>query len=60
MSRFKKFLYAYFSIILGFVVLSMLGDKVIGGELSPIEYFLSSPMAFGCTTLAVFIASLFL
>ena len=60
MSRFKKFLYAYFSIILGFVVLSILGVKVIGGELSPIEYFFSSPMAFGCTTLAVFIASLFL
>ena len=60
MSRFKKFLYAYFSIILGFVVLSLLGFKVIGGKLSPIEYFLSSPMAFGCTTLAVFIASLFL
>ena len=60
MSRFKKFLYAYFSIILAFVVLSILGVKVIGGELSPIEYFLSSPMAFGCTTLAVFVASLFL
>ena len=60
MSRFKKFLYAYFSIILGFVVLSILGVKVMGGELSPIEYFLSSPMAFCCITLAVFIASLFL
>ena len=60
MSRFKKFLYAYFSIILGFVVLSILGVKVIGGELSPIEYLFSSPMAFGSTTLAVFIASLFL
>ena len=60
MSRFKKFLYAYFSIILGFLVLSMLGFKVTGGELSLIEYFFSSPMAFGCATLAVFIASLFL
>ena len=60
MSRFKKFLYAYFTIILLMVVFSILGVKVIGGELSPIEYFLSSPMAFGCTTLAVFVASLFL
>ena len=60
MSRLKKFLYAYFSIILGFVVLSILGVKVIGGELSPIEYFLSSPQVFGCTTLAVFVVSLFL
>ena len=60
MSRFKKFLYAYFSIILGFVALSILGFKVIGGELSPIEYLFSSPMAFVCITLAVFIASLFL
>ena len=59
MSRFKKFLYAYFSIILGFVVLSILGVKATGGK-SPIEYFFSSPMIFGCTTLAVFIASLFL
>ena len=60
MSRFKKFLYAYFSIFLGFLVLSILGLKVTGGKLSPIEYFFSSPMAFGCITLAVFIASLFL
>ena len=60
MSRFKKFLYAYFSIILGFLVLSLLGFKVVGGKLSLIEYFFSSPMAFGCITLAVFIASLFL
>ena len=60
MSRFKKFLYAYFSIILGFVILSILGLKVIGGELSPIEYLFSSPMAFGSTTLAILIASLFL
>ena len=60
MSRFKKFLYAYFSIILGFLVLSLLGVKVVGGKLSPIEYLFSSPMAFGSATLAVFIASLFL
>ena len=60
MSRFKKFLYAYFSILLAFVVLSILGVKVIGGELSPIEYLFSKPQVFGCTTLAVFIASLFL
>ena len=60
MSRLKKFLYAYFTIILLMVVLSLLGVKVTGGELSPIEYFLSSQMAFGCTTLAVFVASLFL
>ena len=60
MSRLKKFLYAYFSIILAFVVLSILGVKVIGGELSPIEYFLSSPQVFGCTTLVIFVVSLFL
>ena len=60
MSRFKKFLYAYFSIILGFLVLSILGNKGSARELSPIEYLFSSPIVFGCTTLAVFIASLFL
>ena len=60
MSRFKKFLYAYFTIILLMIVLSALGFKVTGGELSLFEYFLSSPLAFGGTTLAVFIASLFL
>ena len=60
MSRLKKFLYAYFTIILLMVVLSALGAKVIGGELSPIEYFLSSPLAFGSTTLAIFVVSLFL
>ena len=59
MSRFKKFLYAYFSIILGFLVLSILGFKATGGK-SLIEYLFSSPMVFGSTTLAVFIASLFL
>ena len=50
MSRFKKFLYAYFSIILGFVVLSILGVKLIGGALSPIEQLGSRPMVFGCRT----------
>ena len=60
MSRFKKFLYAYFSIILAFIVISILGAKTIGGELSPIEYFFSSPQAFGCITLAIFVISLFL
>ena len=60
MSRLKKFLYLYFSIILGFILISILGAKVIGGELSPIEYLFSSPKVFGCTTLAVFVASLFL
>ena len=59
MSRFKKFLYAYFSIILGFLVLSILGAKATGGK-SLIGYFFSSPQVFGSTTLAVFIASLFL
>ena len=60
MSRFKKFLCAYFSIILAFIVISILGAKTIGGELSPIEYFFSSPQAFGCITLAIFVISLFL
>ena len=60
MSRFKKFLYAYFSIILAFIVISILGAKTIGGELSPIEYFFSSPQAFGCITLLIFVISLFL
>lgn len=60
MSRLKKFLYAYFSIILGFLVISLLGAKTIGGDMSPIEYLFSSPMAFGCITLAIFVVSLFL
>ena len=60
MGRFKKFLYAYFSVILGLVVLSMLGNKILGGKLSPIEYFFSEPYVFWCSTLAVFVASLFL
>ena len=60
MSRFKKFLYAYFSIILLMVVLSALGVKTLGGDMSIIEYFISSPQVFGCTTLVIFVASLFL
>ena len=60
MSRFKKFLYAYFSVILGFVVLSILGAKTVGGEMSPIELFLTDWMCFVGITLAVFVASLFL
>ena len=60
MSRLKKFLYLYFSIILAFFAISILGAKVIGGELSPIEYFFSSPQAFGCITLLIFVISLFL
>ena len=60
MSRLKKFLYLYFSAILLFVILSALGAKTLGGDMSPIEYFFSSPQAFGCITLALFIISLFL
>ena len=60
MSRFKKFLYAYFSVILGFVVISILGAKTTGGEMSPIELFLTDWMCFAGITLAVFVASLFL
>ena len=60
MSRFKKFLYAYFSVILGFVVISILGAKTVGGEMSPIELFLTDWMCFVGITLAVFVASLFL
>ena len=60
MSRFKKFLYVYFTIILLMVVLSALGAKTIGGDMSIIEYFISSPQVFGCITLAIFVVSLFL
>ena len=59
MGRIKKFLYLYFSAILLFVILSALGAKTLGGDLSLIEYFLE-PQAFGCITLALFIISLFL
>ena len=60
MSRLKKFLYLYFSAILLFAIISALGAKTIGGDMSPIEYFFSSPQVFGCITLALFIISLFL
>ena len=60
MGRIKKFLYLYFSAILLFVILSALGAKTLGGDLSLIEYFLTDPQAFGCITLALFIISLFL
>ena len=60
MSRLKKFLYLYFSAILLFAIISALGAKTIGGDMSPIEYLFSSPQVFGCITLALFIISLFL
>ena len=60
MSRLKKFLYLYFSAILLFAILSALGAKTLGGDMSPIEYFLSEPQAFGCITLLIFVISLFL
>ena len=60
MSRFKKFLYAYFSVILGFVVLSILGVGTWSGDKTPIELFLTDWMCFVGITLAVFVASLFL
>lgn len=60
MGRIKKFLYFYFSVILLFIILSALGAKTIGGKISPIEYFLTDPQAFGCITLFLFIVSLFL
>ena len=60
MGRIKKFLYLYFSAILLFVILSALGAKTLGGDMSPIEYFLTDPQAFGCITLAIFVVSLFL
>ncbi len=60
MSRFKKFLYAYFTMILLMVVLSALGAETWAGDKTPIEYFLSSPQVFGCITLAIFVVSLFL
>ena len=60
MSRFKKFLYAYFSIILALIVLSKLGFETLGGDMSPIELFLTEWQSFVGLTLAVFVASLFL
>ena len=59
MSRFKKFLYAYFSIILGLVVLSILGVETWSDK-TPIELFLTEWKSFVGLTLAVFVASLFL
>ena len=60
MGKIKKFLYAYFSVILGLAIISILGAKTIGGEMSPIEYFLTDLQGFVGLTLAVFVASLFL
>ena len=60
MSRLKKFLYLYFSAILLFAIISVLGAKTIGGDMSPIEYLFSSPQAFGSITLLIFVISLFL
>ena len=59
MGKIKKFLYLYFSVILGLAIISKLGAKTLGGEMSPIEYFLTL-QGFGCLTLALFIISLFL
>ena len=59
MSRFKKFLYAYFSVILGLVVLSILGVETWSDK-TPIELFLTEPLSFVGLTLAVFVTSLFL
>lgn len=60
MSRLKKFLYLYFSAILLFAIISALGAKTIGGDMSPIEYFFSDLQSFGCITLLIFVISLFL
>ena len=60
MGKIKKFLYLYFSVILGLAIISILGAKTLGGEMSPIEYFLTDLQGFVGLTLAVFVASLFL
>ena len=60
MGRIKKFLYLYFSAILALAIISALGAKTLGGDMSPIEYFLTDFQGFGCITLALFIISLFL
>ena len=60
MGKIKKFLYLYFSVILGLAIISILGAKTLGGEMSPIEYFLTDLQGFVALTLAVFVASLFL
>lgn len=59
MGKFKKFLYAYFSVILGLIVLSILGVETWSDK-TPIELFLTEWQSFVCMTVAVFIASLFL
>ena len=60
MSRLKKFLYLYFSAILLFAIISALGAKTLGGDMSPIEYFLTDLQCFGAMTLLIFVISLFL
>ena len=60
MSRLKKFLYLYFSAILLFAIISALGAKTLGGDMSPIEYFLTDLQGFGAITLLIFVISLFL
>ena len=60
MSRLKKFLYLYFSAILLFAIISALGAKTLGGDMSPIEYFLTDLQGFGGITLLIFVISLFL
>ena len=60
MSRLKKFLYLYFSAILLFAIISALGAKTLGGDMSPIEYFLTDLQGFGSMTLLIFVISLFL
>ena len=59
MSRFKKFLYAYFSIILALIVLSILGVETWSDK-TPIELFFTEWKCFVGLTLAVFVTSLFL
>ena len=60
MSRLKKFLYLYFSALLLFAIISALGAKTLGGDMSPIEYFLTDLQGFGGITLLIFVISLFL
>ena len=60
MSRLKKFLYLYFSAILLFAIISALGAKTLGGDMSPIEYILKDLQGFGAMTLLIFVISLFL
>ena len=60
MGRLKKFLYLYFSAILLFAIISALGAKTLGGDMSPIEYFLTDLQGFGAITLLIFVISLFL